>query len=45
MKKILIALTVLAFLVNSEILAYAILTSWAGLAAFKLLAAAAEHDC
>lgn len=45
MKKILIALTVLAFLINSEILAYAALTGWVGLADFKLLAAAAEHDC
>ena len=43
MMKILIALTVLALLINSEILSLAVLACWVGLAAFKLLAAAAER--
>lgn len=42
--KILIALTVLALVVNSEILSLAVLACWVGLAAFKLLAAAAERE-
>lgn len=44
MKKILIALTVLAFLANSEILGLAALIGWMWLATFKLLAALVEHD-
>lgn len=41
--KILIALTVLALLINSEVLSLAVLACWVGLAAFKLLTAAAER--
>lgn len=43
MKKLLIALTVLAFLANSEIFGLFILCCWGAIAVYKLLAALAEH--
>ena len=41
--KILIALTVVAFLSNSEIFGLFILCCWSSIAVYKLLAALAEH--
>ena len=42
--KILIALTVVAFLSNSEIFGLFILCCWGAIAVYKLLAAAAERE-